>query len=324
MSTDQQWDIVTGVGLTALAVAAGRAAESTRTDALIRDPYASRLVAAAQAPVPFPFADGTENGGADGAGGGGEANGGANGEANGDGHPLSFPGMGAGEQEIWTATSEYVGLRSRVFDDYFLSASEDGIRQVVILASGLDTRAYRLGWPSGTVCFELDQPAVLEFKSKTLQEEDATAGCEHRLVPIDLRHDWGAALEAAGFDASRPTAWLAEGLLPYLPPEAETRLFEEVSRLSAPGSRFAVERIDDLTNLLDDPVLRERSKDLGMDIGALFPGGERVPAQDQLAGLGWRLEHRSIEESAADLGRRPDPSMPMFTDHVTHTFGRLG
>ncbi|HEV7626348.1 MAG TPA: SAM-dependent methyltransferase, partial [Streptomyces sp.] len=209
MSTDQQWDIVTGVGLTALAVAAGRAAETNRSDALMTDPYASRLVAAAQPSAPFPVS-------------------------------ADSAGTSGIDDDLWISASDYVGLRSRVFDDFFLRASADGITQVVILASGLDTRPYRLSWPSGTVCFELDQPAVLDFKSEVLKEEGATPGCDHRLIPIDLRQDWGAALEAAGFDASRPTAWLAEGLLPYLPPEAEIQLLQEVSRLSAPGTRFAV------------------------------------------------------------------------------------
>jgi methyltransferase (TIGR00027 family) len=291
LSTDQQWDIVTGVGLTALAVAAGRAAESARPDALITDPYASRLVAAAQPPEPFPFFAGN-------------------------------PGMEGTEDELWLGASEYMGLRSRVFDDYFLGAAEDGVRQVVILASGLDTRPFRLSWPSGTVCFELDQPAVLEFKSATLGSEGATPACDHRLVPVDLRHDWGAALEDAGFDTSRRTAWLAEGLLPYLPPEAEVRLFEEVSRLSASGSRFAVERIENVSRMLEDRDMTERADAMGLDILSLFPPGEREPVEDQLTGLGWQLDHRSISESAAAFGRAV-PGLPMFTDHVTHTFGQL-
>lgn len=296
MTADQQWDIVTGVGLTALAVAAGRAAESERPDALITDPYASRLVAAAQAPVPFPFADGATAG--------------------------TEGGSMAEDEALWSGASDYIGLRSRVFDDYFLRTSEEGIRQAVILASGLDTRPYRLSWPAGTVCFELDQPAVLGFKTETLDGEGATPGCDHRPVPVDLRDDWGAALEGAGFDASRPTAWLAEGLLPYLPPEAEVRLFEEVSRLSAAGSRFAVERIDNVAQVLDDDVMRERSKALGMDFSLLFPEGDRIPVESQLGCLGWELKHRTVPESAADLGRHA-PGLPMLTDHVTHTFGLL-
>lgn len=291
MSTDQQWDIVTGVGLTALAVAAGRAAESARPDALMTDPYASRLVAAARPAAPFPFSSG-----------------------DGETEPL--------DDELWASTAEYVGLRSRVFDDYFRSTGEDGITQAVILASGLDTRPYRLDWPSGTVCFELDQPAVLQFKAATLKEEGARPGCDHRPVPVDLRDDWGAVLQAAGLDVSRPTAWLAEGLLPYLPPAAENRLFREISRLSAPGSRFAVERMDDIARLAADPLLRDRSGELGIDVASLFPEGEREPVEAQLERLGWELENRSVPETAAALGR-PQPGLQTLTEHITHTFGRL-
>lgn len=291
MSTDQQWDIVTGVGLTALAVAAGRAAESERPDALITDPYASRLVAAAEPSAPVSFSNG-----------------------------MSL--TEGTDDEMWAGATDYIGLRSRVFDDYFLRASADGIRQVVILASGLDTRAYRLPWPSGTVCFELDQPAVLGFKSATLDEDGATPGCDHRPVPVDLRDDWGAALEARGFDPSRPTAWLAEGLLPYLPPEAEVRLFEEVSRLSAADSRFALERIDNMHHLLDDPLMRERADSVGFDLLSLFPGGEREPVEKQLTRLGWQLEDHPVTESAAAFERsQAGPSM--FAEHVTHTIARL-
>ena len=289
MSTDQ-WDIVTGVGRTALAVAAGRAAETARPDALMSDPYASRLVAAAQPGGPFTALG--KNGGQE------------------------------PEDELWAATSEYVGLRSRVFDDYFASASAEGLTQVVILAAGLDTRPYRLGWPSGTVCYELDQPAVLEFKTGVLDAEGAEPGCDHRPVPVDLRDDWGAALRAAGHDAASPTAWLAEGLLPYLPPEAEARLLQEMSRLSAPGSRFAVERIDDIARLVDDPVLQEGSDDLGIDVKSLFPEGEREPVENQLVKFGWELENRTVPEAAAALGR-PMTRMKALTEHVTHTFGRL-
>lgn len=291
MSTDQQWDIVTGVGLTALAVAAGRAAESERPDALITDPYASRLVAAAEPSAPLSFSDG-------------------------------MPLTEGADDEMWAGASEYIGLRSRVFDDYFLSASAEGIRQIVILASGLDTRAYRLPWPSGTVCFELDQPAVLDFKSATLDEVGATPRCDHRLVRIDLRHDWGTALEARGFDRSRPTAWLAEGLLPYLPPEAEVRLFAEVSRLSASGSRFAVERIDNMHQLLGDRAMRERADAVGFDLVSLFPGGEREPVEKQLTSLGWELEDHPVAESAAAFGR-PQAGPTTFSAHVTHTLARL-
>jgi methyltransferase (TIGR00027 family) len=110
------------------------------------------------------------------------------------------------------------------------------------VASGLDSRPYRLSWPAGTTLYEIDQPEVIEFKTTTLSELGAVAGAEHRPVGIDLREDWPAALQRAGFDATQPTAWLAEGvLIGFLPPEAEVRLLDNVAALSVASSTFAAD-----------------------------------------------------------------------------------
>lgn len=90
------------------------------------------------------------------------------------------------------------------------------------MAAGLDARAYRLSWPAGTVVYEVDQPEVIAFKSDALARIGAEPTAERRAVGIDLRDDWSTALRDNGFDAAAPTAWIAEGLLPYLPPQART------------------------------------------------------------------------------------------------------
>ena len=137
----------------------------------------------------------------------------------------------------------YQAVRTHFFDAFFADAVAAGIRQVVILASGLDARAYRLQWPAGTVVFEIDQPKVLEYKSQTLTKHGAKPTAKLHEVAIDLRQDWPAALIAAGFDPNAPTAWLAEGLLMYLPAEAQDSLFTQITELSAPGSRVSAEAI---------------------------------------------------------------------------------
>ncbi|MDF0585145.1 SAM-dependent methyltransferase, partial [Bradyrhizobium yuanmingense] len=142
---------------------------------------------------------------------------------------------------IFAHMGNYQAVRTHFFDAYYREAADAGIRQIVILASGLDSRAYRLDWPAGTTVYEIDQPKVLEYKSATLREHGIEPVAQRREVPVDLRFDWPTALHDAGFDASLPTAWLAEGLLMYLPAEAQDRLFELVTELSAPGSRIAVE-----------------------------------------------------------------------------------
>src|ERR1700742_68840 len=137
--------------------------------------------------------------------------------------------------------SDNMAARTKFFDEFFLDATNAGIKQVVILASGLDARAYRLQWPAGTVVYEVDQPQVIEFKTRTLEDLGAAPTAERRVVAVDLRDDWPTALRAAGFDPSQPSAWSAEGLLGYLPPEAQDRLLDTITELSAPGSRIATE-----------------------------------------------------------------------------------
>ena len=137
----------------------------------------------------------------------------------------------------------YQAVRTHFFDAFFADAAAAGIRQVVILASGLDSRAYRLDWPADTVVYEIDQPKVLDYKAATMAEHGTSPSAQRHAVAIDLRLDWPNALREAGFDADAPTAWLAEGLLMYLPADAQDRLFEAITALSAPGSRVAAETI---------------------------------------------------------------------------------
>ena len=137
--------------------------------------------------------------------------------------------------------TDSIAVRTRFFDDFFLNAARDGIRQSVILAAGLDARAYRLVWPPGSVVYEVDQPKVVEFKTTAMSDLGAAPTADRRTVSIDLRDDWPAALRRSGFDVTQPTSWSAEGLLMYLPPEAQDRLFDNITELSAPGSRLATE-----------------------------------------------------------------------------------
>jgi methyltransferase (TIGR00027 family) len=214
---DDTWDIATSVGTTAVLVAAHRAAETESAEPLIRDPYAKVLVAGAGTGVWE--------------------------------HMLNpdfiakIAGVDPEIAAVFENMGNYQAVRTHFFDDYFATASAAGIRQVVILASGLDSRAYRLDWPAGTVVYEIDQPKVLEYKSGTLSQHGVAPAATLRHVPIDLRHDWPKALRENGFDVSEPTAWLAEGLLMYLPGDAQDRLFEQVTDLSAPGSRVAAETV---------------------------------------------------------------------------------
>lgn len=273
MRTDgDQWDITTSVGATALGVAAARAVESRRDDALVDDPYAQAFVDDA-------------------------------------GMDVALPGSASAQEDtdaMWSVMSTYMGVRSRFFDEFFAEATAAGVRQVVLLAAGLDARAFRLPWPADVTVYEIDQEAVLRFKDEVLGAHDATATVHRVPVTADLRDDWPAALTAAGFDAEVPTAWLAEGLLPYLPPEAETLLFERVQSLSAAGSRIAVEHFAEVaTAFADDPAFARMRQMIGVDISDLvyLDPRDRTP-EAHLAELGWK----TLRVSARDLAvayRRP-------------------
>ena len=214
---DDTWDIATSVGTTAVLVAAARAGETDRDEPLIRDPYARILVAGAGS--------------------------GAWGYMLDDEFVAKVAAADPEAAAIFEHMGNYQAVRTHFFDDFFAKATAAGIRQIVILASGLDSRAYRLQWPAGTTVYEIDQPKVLEYKSATLAQHDVEPSAQRREVPIDLRFDWPKALRDAGFDASVATAWLAEGLLMYLPADAQDRLFEQITELSATGSRIAVEAV---------------------------------------------------------------------------------
>lgn len=284
-----QWDIVSSVGLTALAVAAGRALETSRPDALIDDPFAKEFVAAAEDSSPLPLPT----------------------HLLGTAQPAT---PAADDDTMWEHVSHYMGVRSRFFDRFFQSAASDGIRQGVLLASGLDARAFRLHWPDDFRLFEIDQPNVLSFKLRVLDRQGVKPGCDHRTVAIDLRDNWMAALDRAGFDPTLPTAWLAEGLLPYLPADALHQLLATIDRLSAPGSRVSVEHIDDVHTLFDNEHTTRMSEQFGMDIRDLMPNDEGRIAPDQwLADHGWAIRQDPVTEIAANYGR-PIENAPT---HVT-------
>jgi methyltransferase (TIGR00027 family) len=268
------WDLASSVGATATAVAASRAMASKGPDALLDDPFAEPLVRAVGLD---PFVRML------------------------DGETATEENPALNKQ----AMKEQLTVRTRFFDDFFIAAAEAGVHQAVILAAGLDTRAYRLPWPTGTVVYEVDQPQVIEFKTSTLSALNAEPAATRRTVAVDLRDDWPAALKDAGFDPAAPTAWIAEGLLIYLPPDAQDRLFDNITALSAPGSRLATEHMD-MSALPDDWAQRltERSRLSGsnIDLADLFYTGERNTAADYLTSHGWAVTIRSSDEAFAANG----------------------
>lgn len=269
----RDWDVVSGVGITALGVAAARAVETSRSDALVRDPYAADFIHSAESPVPMPARaeDVTD------------------------------------DDDRWSLISIFLGLRSRFLDEYLLGScgtdeGSPGARQVVVLAAGLDSRAFRLSWPEDTTVYEVDQPRVLEFKDDVLARRGAEPGCTRRVVPIDLRDDWAEALRGSGFDPAVPTCWLAEGLMPYLPEDAAERLLSTVHELSAQGSTVAVEYLPGVLSALADSPAAAMSAGMGVDLASLLSDTDYDP-NARLSELGWDVEEVTAAQLADRYGR---------------------
>jgi methyltransferase (TIGR00027 family) len=266
-TNNDTWDLASSVGATATGVAVGRALASQAPQPLINDPFALPLVRA----VGVDFFTRVASGQLD------------PGEIEDGDAPWGLGRM-----------ADMMAVRTKFFDEFFLEATRSGARQAVILASGLDARAYRLSWPKGTTVYEIDQPQVIEFKTKTLADLGAAPTAQRRTVAIDLRHDWPAALKAAGFDPTKPTAWSAEGLLPFLPPEAQDRLLDNITALSAPGSRLAADYMTNsgamatMVELMNQAVDRWRQHGFDVEMTDLWYLGERNDVAEYLDGHDWK------------------------------------
>lgn len=259
--------------MTAIATAVTRAMESRRADRLFDDPLAERFVAGAGQTPALPRQESTGRGEVDG---------------------------------FWPWFATFAPVRTRFFDDCIRHACEAGCRQVVILAAGLDARAFRIQWPSGVRLFELDRPDVLRFKRRVLGTENATPRCTRVAVEADLGQDWAPILRRAGFWPEEATFWLAEGLMAYLTVKQRDVLLDTVDMLSAPGSTFAVEYV---SQAAVDQVMRLAGDSPGFGLSLWQPGSpEDGPAW--FAKRGWHAEASDANERAA-LYRRP---VPAFSD----------
>jgi methyltransferase (TIGR00027 family) len=285
-SEDDHWDIVSSVGYTALLVAGWRAVHALSPQPLVRDEYAKYFIAASQ----DPYLAGV----------------------------LANPGTSEDE----TAFPRLYGVQTRFFDDFFNAAGDAGIRQAVIIAAGLDSRAYRLDWPHGTTVFEVDLPKVLEFKARVLGEQGATPKARRSEVAADLRTDWPTELKGAGFDPQSPSAWSVEGILPYLTDDAQSQLFSRISELSAPGSRVAVGALGSRLDREQLAALETDHTGVNMsgktDFSALTYEPKTDPAE-WLAAHGWAVEPvRNTLELQTGYGMTP-PDVDVKIDGFMHS-----
>ncbi|MCG5431841.1 class I SAM-dependent methyltransferase [Mycobacterium sp. MYCO198283] len=302
---DDSWDLATSVGATATMVAAARAMASRADNPMISDPFAEPLVRAVGIDLFTRLATGE----------------------------LSAEELDTDELMGMRRMTDNMAVRTKFFDDFFLTATGGGgfatetaagVTQAVILAAGLDARGYRLPWPTGTVVFEIDQPDVIAFKSQVIGELGAEPTADLRHVAVDLRDDWPAALRAAGFDPATPTAWSAEGLLGYLPPDAQDRLLDTVTELSAVGSRIATESAPNVDPAAEDEM-RERMKAIAdrwrahgfdLDFAELVYFGERNVPAEYLTERGWQMTGSTLRDLFVRHGLPPfdDDDQTGFAD----------
>ncbi|WIM86519.1 class I SAM-dependent methyltransferase [Candidatus Mycobacterium wuenschmannii] len=289
---NDSWKITESVGSTALGVCAARAAETDSESPLIRDPFA-RVFLDAAGPGMWSL--------------------------------TSDPTLSAALSELIPDVAlhqrvmvDFMAVRTKWYDEIFLEAVSSGVRQVVILASGLDSRSWRLPWPDGTTIFELDQAQVLDFKKQTLENHGAQPAAQLVSVAVDLREDWPTALQRAGFDVSAPTMWSAEGLLRYLPAAAQDLLFERIDSLSAPGSWLATNGPSE--NAVNPDLLaiqRERSTRFrsaaAQVLGAEIPNVEDLWYPEERTDIaGWLTDHgwQASAIGMADLLARHGRDVP--------------
>jgi methyltransferase (TIGR00027 family) len=289
------WDLATSVGATATMVAAARAIATKADEPVIEDRFAEPLVRAVDVDFFTRWVAGELAA--------------ADVDDNDSGWKLEH-------------MPNAMAARTRFFDQFFRDATQAGIRQAVILASGLDARAYRLAWPADMTVFEIDQPQVIEFKTATLARLGASPTADRRTVAVDLRHDWPAALVDAGLDTRRPTAWIAEGLLGYLPPEAQDRLLDNITALSADGSRLASEAVPDMSQvdleqareMMRKATAKWRDHGFELEFADLGYEGERNDVAAYLENLGWRSVGTPMSQLLADNGLA---AIPQSNDSVS-------
>jgi methyltransferase (TIGR00027 family) len=286
------WDLATSVGATATMVAAGRA-RATRA-ALIDDRFAEPLVRAVGVEFFTRWAAGEL-----------------------DSVDVDVPGAPWGMQRM----TDLLAARTRYIDAFFADAAAAGIRQVVILAAGLDARGYRLHWAPGTTVFEIDQPQVIEFKTATIRALGAEPAADIRAVAVDLRHDWPSALRQAGFDTRQPAAWAAEGLLGFLPGQAQDGLLDNITALSADGSRLVAEVFLNCAanqQALNGATQRWRQHGLDVELENLGFPGERNDVANYLGDRGWRVVRTPENQLLADNGlpqQSSDPEAPFTRNY---------
>ena len=269
---------MTPLGLTSRWVAASRALETESAAPLFRDPLARAL--ASEAGFAMRAAVNAEHG------------------------APSTPG-------------QYLTIRTRFFDDAIVEAVTSlGLRQMVLVAAGMDARAFRLDWPPGTVLFELDRADVFAEKEPMLRQLGAIPLCDRRVVRCDLAEPWAEQISAAGFDPARPAAVLIEGLLCYLARDDVDALMRRLRAVTAAGSWLGLDVLG--IEALTSPLIATHLARL-RQLGCPWVFGVENP-EAFLSAHGWDARVVMAGDEAANYGRWPFPVFPRHVPGLPRTY----
>ena len=203
-----------------------------------------------------------------------------------------------------------IEVRTRWFDEALVRVTTAGVRQVVILAAGMDARAYRLQWPAGTSVFELDQPELIAHKGKVLGVHEPR--CRRVALGVNLAADWTSVLRDSDFDPTSPTVWLVEGLTQYLETALVEGLFRRIDLLSASRSVLLYDVVGRV--LLESPALGPTLRMMA-ELGAPWIYGTDDPA-GLIVPLGWDAMVIDPGEAGTRWGRWPFPIAPLSVPGV--------
>jgi len=196
--------------------------------------------------------------------------------------------------------NSYLAIRTRFFDEFIMAAMHS-VQQFVILAAGMDARAFRLELPSNTTWYEVERASVLAHKEQILAQVGAVAKCCRRAVSADLNGAWVEHLSAAGFDRAVPALFLVEGLTPYLQPGAVNSLLSQIGKLALPQSRLGVDFVGQ--TFLASPLTQAYLSGL-KELGLPWLFGTDSPEQ-LLSEFGWSATASLPGDPEASWGRWP-------------------
>lgn len=131
----------------------------------------------------------------------------------------------------------FLVARERHIDEFLKAQIQAGVEQVVILGAGLDARAYRFNELKKIRVFEVDHPASQGSKKEKVKQILGGLPAHVTYVSIDFNAEsLETRLLESGYDKSRRTLFIWQGVTQYLTPEAVDSTLAFIAQHSPAGS----------------------------------------------------------------------------------------